>query len=288
MKILGINALNHDSSVAVVEDNKILFHKRSTISTELTQDLVDEALGYGEPDFIAWYERPWLKKTRQLYAGQYSEAFSIGNIPSRYVAQFGLDYKIKYVPHHMSHACGAFYTSGLDESAILVADAIGEWETVSIWYAKGKEIKKVWSRSYPYSLGLFYTAFTHLVGLTPVKQEGVLTEMSKQGKPLYIKEVSRYVNENCHIGITDWSVDADQKDIAASVQVVFEEEIKKLGTLAKQLTNSNNIIFTGGCAYNKLAVNRLNESFNNVQVPKFPGDSGSSIGAAASFIRQNL
>ena len=27
---------------------------------------------YGEPDYVVYFERPWIKKLRQLKAGQYS------------------------------------------------------------------------------------------------------------------------------------------------------------------------------------------------------------------------
>ena len=86
MKILGINCLNHDAAVSVIEDKKILFaahserYSRNKNDMFLNDDIIQEALSYGEPDKIAYYERPWIKKTRQLYAGQYNEVFNLNNL----------------------------------------------------------------------------------------------------------------------------------------------------------------------------------------------------------------
>ena len=88
MRILGINALNHDASVCVLEDADIKFaahaerYSRKKNDHLLNDDLMDEAFSHGEPDKIVYFERPWLKKTRQLYAGQYSEVFNTSNTPN--------------------------------------------------------------------------------------------------------------------------------------------------------------------------------------------------------------
>ena len=80
MKYWGINALNHGSSIAVFNDNiytQYTYNKDSLSIGEI-HDLFRK---HGEPDHIFWYERPWIKKARQLYAGQYSTAFDTSTIP---------------------------------------------------------------------------------------------------------------------------------------------------------------------------------------------------------------
>ncbi len=37
---------------------------------------------------ISYFERPWLKKTRQLYAGQYDEVFQTANTPKEYLKAY--------------------------------------------------------------------------------------------------------------------------------------------------------------------------------------------------------
>ena len=68
MRILGFNALNHDAAVCVIEDGEILFGAHSERYSgkkndpNLNQEIVDEALSFGEIDKIAWFEKPYLKK----------------------------------------------------------------------------------------------------------------------------------------------------------------------------------------------------------------------------------
>ena len=94
MRILGINALNHDAAVCVIEDGEILFGAHSErysgkkFDSELNEVMVLSALSYGMPDKVAWFEKPYLKKTRQLWAGQYGEVFNTSNIPSQYLKGF--------------------------------------------------------------------------------------------------------------------------------------------------------------------------------------------------------
>ena len=74
MRILGVNCLNHDAAISVIEDGEILFAAQSERYSRVKNDsllndgLVSEALSYGEPDLVAYYEKPFVKKTRQLYA----------------------------------------------------------------------------------------------------------------------------------------------------------------------------------------------------------------------------
>ena len=71
MIVWGINALNHGSSLAVFKDNRLLSNKFS-VDDELSSDIIQDALSCGKPDRVFWYEQPWLKKARQLRAGQWN------------------------------------------------------------------------------------------------------------------------------------------------------------------------------------------------------------------------
>ena len=86
MRILGINCMNHDAAMAVVEYKagvgRILWAAHSERYSKVKNDhylnwgIVNEANKYGPFNKVVYYEKPLLKKTRQLYAGQYSEAFA--------------------------------------------------------------------------------------------------------------------------------------------------------------------------------------------------------------------
>ena len=135
MKILGINALNHDAAMALIGDGEVLFagHSErysgvkndSDLNTELLMDLTQ----YGTPEKVVYFERPYLKKLRQFRAGQFGEVFNSDNLPSNYLQNFIGNAKIEYVQHHQSHAAAGYYTSPYDEACIVVIDAIGEFET---------------------------------------------------------------------------------------------------------------------------------------------------------------
>ena len=88
-----------------------------------------------------------------------------------------------YTSHHKSHASAGYYTSKFDNAAIVVLDAIGEFETCTIWKGRGEKLKKVYSQSYPSSLGLWYSAMTQRCGLKPNEEEYILMGMSAFGDP---------------------------------------------------------------------------------------------------------
>jgi len=297
MKYWGINALNHGSSIAVFNDNTYTqyTYNRDTLSIGEIHDLLRV---HGEPDRIFWYERPWIKKARQLYAGQYKTAFDTSTIPRIHLAKCDLAHiPVTYTPHHASHAAAGYYTSPYDECAVIVLDAIGEFESATIWHGSNNQLKKIWSRSYPNSLGLFYSAFTHLCGFTPVQDEGKLEKLSTEGDPTqYYDTVKDYIGSdliltrNLHCGVQDWPYEIedeqDIKDIAAAVQLVFEEEISGIVGRARWFINSDNLVFMGGCAMNRGARNMID--YAKVWTLPNPGDPSSSIGAVAYHIKQKV
>lgn len=282
--IWGANSFGHDASLCVVKNGKVIWHKRSC-GEYLSQDMVDMALLYGEPELICYYEKPWLKRTRQIYSGEYHKAFSLYT-PRIHFYEMGIFAPIKYFNHHESHAGAGYYLSDMNECVILVADAIGEWDTISVWYAKDGNLKKLKSRKYPYSLGLFYSAFTKLLGFEPMKDENQLMKLSLSGdyKKHYF-EVKSFLDRNLHKGISE-KIDGKREDIAASVQKIFEEELVNFVFDCQKL--SNNLIFVGGCAYNLAVVEKLKEKFETVSVLNNPGDFNSSVGAVGCFLKEKM
>ena len=293
----GINALNHGHSVAVFKDG-IFINNYTGTSDMLESPTVVTALGHGAPDRIYWYERPLVKKARQLYAGQYKTALDFSVLPKRHLKQFKYA-TVKYTPHHASHAAAGYYTSPFNHCAIVVLDAIGEFECATIWEGKYGEMKKVWSRSYPHSLGLFYSAFTKLIGLEPIKQEYLLQKMAEQGDAnRYYDEVKSYVGytvkltRNLHRGVLDWPHPInnlqDQCDIAAAVQRVFEDQVSAVMLKARQLIDTDSLVYMGGCAMNSKANEYVVKGWNHVWSLPNPGDPSSSIGAVLYHTKQRV
>ena len=144
----GISAGTHDASLAVVEGDDILFASNSERYSgvkndpDLCEALINDALEYGQPDIIYWYENPYKKALRKIYAGQSNVWLS----PKKYLKGYGVTGKVVYGNHHESHAAAGFATSEFESAAVLVIDAIGEFTTTSIWsYASdtwGKNLYK--------------------------------------------------------------------------------------------------------------------------------------------------
>lgn len=294
----GINALNHGSSLAVFKDGRLQSLQSST-EDELPRNFIRKELDIGAPERIFWYEQPWVKKARQVYAGQYTTAWDLSVLPKKKLKEWSLHYApVTYTPHHASHAAAGYYTSPFNHCAVVVLDAIGEFECATIWNCVHGEMRKVWSRSYPHSLGLFYSAFTKLVGLEPIKQEFLLQQMSDQGDPMrYYYDVLTYMDtlvnagKNMHRGIQDWphSINnlSDQCDIAAAVQTVFTEQVYGVMKKAKELTNADCLVYMGGCAMNSKANKTVVEPmWKHIWSLPNPGDPTSSVGAVLYHTKQ--
>ena len=298
MILWGVNALNHGNSLAVFKDGRLISNRSSKEDT-LDSNAIFEALHLGSPDRIFWYEQPWLKKARQLKAGQYNRAFDMSVLPRRYLNKIKVHYApITYTPHHASHAAAGYHTSPFNHCAVVVLDAIGEFECATIWKCVHGEMTKVWSRSYPNSLGLFYSAFTDLLGMTPIQDEYILQQMAEKGDPhRYKLDVYKYMSglliagKNMHKGILDWPHDIrdeqDRYDIAAAVQRVFEDQIRMVMLEAKKLINTDCLVYMGGCAMNSKANKTVVEPMWRYRwTLSNPGDASSSVGAVLYHTKQ--
>ena len=278
----GISAYNHNAALSVVQGDEILFASESERysgiknDADLPDNLIEAALEYGEPSQILWYESNFLKNLRRLYAGQGWKRIKKHSYLKRY--------NIKSHTHHKTHAAAGFYTSPFDTASVLVIDAIGEFTTTSIWNG-GRWLSKVWGDNYPKSLGLFYSAITHRVGLKPNEEEYILMGMAAYGDPNRYYPLMRklYEERNLHRGCRDWLPGEDEQmrfDMAASAQKIYEEEFEKLVYKTKKmLPHNRSLVLMGGCALNCVANNIALKYFDDIWIMPAPGDSGSSLGA---------
>ena len=184
----GITANSHDAAVAVFDGKEIKFAAHAERSSGKKNDkflnstIISQALEYGEPDEVHWYETQWLKRLRQIKSGQYQLAFNKES-PRTTLANLGVKTRPyfcdesfmfpKSTPafvnhrHHASHAAAGYFTSPYQDAAVLVIDSIGEFETLTMWKGQGRDLKQVYSQGYPHSIGLWYSAMTQRIGLKP-------------------------------------------------------------------------------------------------------------------------
>ncbi len=294
MIILGINETSHDASVSLIKDGEVLFaghaerYSKQKNDWYNNRDIIIDALNYGTPNAIAYYEKPLLKKSRILLHGGASD----------WKPKFPMDLPVHYFKHHYSHAAAGYYTSKFDDAVIVVIDAIGEYNTSTVWVGEGEKIKLKYKQNYPVSFGLFYAAFTKLIGLMPNQEEYIMMGMAGYGDwTRYYKEVDEYFPKyykqkyNFHKGITDWGMpilEQDRFDIAAAVQVVYEQRLIEFMRMAKIITKKKNLVFMGGCALNCSANTKLWNIYEDIWIMPNPGDAGSSLGAAAALYGKHV
>ena len=302
--ILGISAGYHDAAATVINNRgEILFaghserYSKKKNDSDFCQGLLDEIVEYA-PETVAYYERPWNKQLRQWYSGQGIDwtKFTTGQILKQQLSGQIKPKQIYNFNHHLSHAAAGFQTSPYDHATVVVIDAIGEWDTISIWAAeydkKGvAKYRRLWRQVYPHSIGLFYSAVTGRIGLRPLDEEYITMGMAAWGQPAavdvmrstLVKNIDQLeFRENLHIGLDPdfLKVDTD-KDIAASAQVLCEELIYSVMRRAREFEWSSNLVYMGGVALNCLANRKLGDYFENIWIMPCPGDAGSSLGAAA-------
>jgi len=299
MNTWGISANSHDAALAVFCDDNLVFASHSERFSgkkndpDLCNELVDYARAtYGEPDRVVWYEKPWAKTLRQWRAGQ-GWNHRNNNI-KKYLSKYNINVPITTKWHHESHAAAGYYTSPFTDACIVVIDAIGEFETLTIWKGQDNQLKKVYSQWYPNSLGLWYSAMTQRCNLKPNEEEYILMGMAAYSNPKKLKDKIQkdFFNDtdkklisfkqNLHRGCQDWAPELivnDTFDIAAATQAVYEIYFDKVLKEAQRLVGGSNLVLMGGCALNCLANPIAYKYFDNVWIMPNPGDAGSAIGA---------
>jgi len=232
----------------------------------------------------------------------------------------GNETQLIYCDHHLSHLAYSYYTSPFIESALLSVDGVGEWETTSLAFGQLKasdDIKKIGSVKFPHSLGMLYSTFTAFLGFKPNEGEYKVMGLAPYG------DASKYINKfkqlytitndggfefNMDYFTYEWStntmfneklselfelpnrlpedtLEQAHKDIAASLQQIYEFLFFRLLDALYKQTNSENLCLSGGCAYNGTANGKIlkRTKFKNLYIPPAPSDAGSSIGCALHY-----
>ena len=303
MNYVGISSGFHDAAVSVIDDSgNILFaghserYSKNKHDKDVCEGLLTDALQHTTSTNLQYhyYERPLLKSLRQLRSGE-------GFVWPTWEKLLGSTYnqmgkpKIHTHSHHLSHAASGFQTSPYDDATVVVIDAIGEFDTITIynaWYDKNgvAKYKKLWGQRYPDSIGLFYSAMTQRVGLKPLDEEYILMGMAAYGKSKPVDKMSNELIEsykditfrdNLHTGVSDTFLEGvDEMDIAHSAQLIAEQLIMNVISKARMLGGSKNLVYGGGVALNCLANRLLGDYYDNIWIMPNPGDAGSSLGAA--------
>jgi carbamoyltransferase len=223
MRILGLSALFHDSAaallvdgmpVAAVQEERLSRRKNdATFPIAAAEYCLDQAgLEPEELDAIVFYERPMLKfdriLTSALRAFPHSwrsfphamknmlgeKAWVRGIISSRLGVPGG---KILFTEHHQSHAAAAFLTAPTQRAAILTADGVGEWATLTVGSGErgpgGTSIILDREIRFPHSLGMLYSTFTAFLGFAVNEGEYKVMGLAAYGEPNMADAVRRLI-----------------------------------------------------------------------------------------------
>jgi carbamoyltransferase len=329
---LGISAFFHDAAACLVKDGKVLAAAEEERFTEIKHDdsfpinSINWLLEYCKIDIkdideVCWYEDPSVKHNRivKTFNKHFFKTWKlrrqykrdrIKRDPKKLLEEIGYNGVIKYNDHHLSHAAFSFYSSPYKEAAVLSIDGVGEWETVTISKAKGKEITKLEYIDFPNSLGLLYSTITAYLGFKPNEGEYKVMGLAPYGDPTkYLSKLEKvlshkddkfYFNQKYftweyssqvmftkHLAnllellprFPEEELTQDHKDLAAALQKLYEREFMKLVLRAKNITGLDNLCLGGGCAYNGVANALAYKYFKSIHIPFAPSDAGSAIGA---------
>ena len=217
MRILGISAFYHDSAAALIDDGEILAAAQEERFSRKRHDagFPRRAIAYcldglganpGEVDYVAFYDKPFLKFERLLesylaFAPLGFRSFSMavplwlreklfqksllcGELKSL-LPEFDGENRLLFPEHHQSHAASAFFPSPFEEAVVLTMDGVGEWATTTVGIGRGNDLKVMKEIHFPHSLGLLYSAFTYYTGFKVNSGEYKVMGLAPYGEPKY-------------------------------------------------------------------------------------------------------
>jgi carbamoyltransferase len=217
MRIIGISAFYHDSAAALLVDGQIVAAAQEERFTRRKHDcrFPHHALAYcldeggitlGDVDYVAFYDKPFLKFERLLetyltFAPRGFRSFRMA-IPlwlkeklfqklllrdelRAFDPEFDWESKLLFTEHHQSHAASAFFPSLFDEAVILTMDGVGEWATTSVGFGRGNHLEMHKELHFPHSLGLLYSAFTYYTGFKVNSGEYKVMGLAPYGEPKF-------------------------------------------------------------------------------------------------------
>jgi carbamoyltransferase len=224
MKILGISAHYHDAAAAIVVDGvpiaavqeERLSRRKNDPSFPLSAiEWCLERAGV-EPDAldaVVFYEKPMRKLERILTTAlrafprswpSFSHAMksALGEkvwIKGIIAGHLGIPGKrILFTEHHQAHAACSFLTAPTRHAAILTADGVGEWATLSVGTGERRDdgsigLETLREVRFPHSLGMLYSTFTAFLGFAVNEGEYKVMGLAAYGQPTFESVVRKMI-----------------------------------------------------------------------------------------------
>jgi carbamoyltransferase len=224
MKILGISAHYHDSAAALVIDGVPVCAVQEERLSRRKNDpgfpagaiewcLQSAGLDPDDLDAVVFYERSMLKFERILTCTLRAFPRSWRSFPNAIKNSLGEKVwvrgiissylgvprqKILFTGHHAAHAAAAFLTAPTPRAAILTADGVGEWATLTVGHGErrprgGTAITLLREIRFPHSLGMLYSTFTAYLGFAVNEDEYKVMGLAAYGRPTVADEVRKLI-----------------------------------------------------------------------------------------------
>ena len=222
MIIIGINAFHADASAVVFVDGELVAaveeerftrvkHWAGFPARSIEYCLQEAGIGYANVDYFAIGRDAKAKLFKKMLylakhpAGsinvirdRFKNSRKVSSIEQELAIISGLPAssfweKIKQVEHHRSHIASAFFASPFQSAACLSIDGSGDFSTTMTGIGNGNDFEVLDSVDFPHSLGIFYTAFTQLLGFLNYGDEYKVMGMAPYGKPLYVEKMGKVI-----------------------------------------------------------------------------------------------
>lgn len=222
MIILGINAYHADSSaaifvngimVAAIEEERFrrVKHWAGFPSLAIQFCLKEAGVTIDQVDHIAIGRDPKAKLFKKIlfllknFSGsievvkdRLSNSKKVASLEEEFHILTGHDkdkikQKIHQAEHHRSHLASAFFASPFEQAALLSIDGSGDFTTTMIGIGKGNAITVLDSVDFPHSIGIFYTAFTQVLGFPHYGDEYKVMGLAPYGEAKYVDKLKKVV-----------------------------------------------------------------------------------------------
>ena len=354
---LGLSYGYHDSAAAILQNGEIVSAMQEERLTRVKGDsrfpinaiqevLVLAQLNLSDISSVVFYEKPMLKFERILrdVGGNYPASFDFfKSSMTEWLGKSKLDflnYSIKQIAdptlrkefndlisrvgfkfshHHLSHASSAFFPSGFNEAAVIVADAVGEYSSTSVWAGQGSDLRLLKEYQIPDSIGVFYSIMTCYLGFKANSGEYKVMGLAPFGSPKYVNELSEiftwstsdssFPDTKMNLKVVNpvWTekrnlrslekylghprrereslIEEYYANLASSLQRLTDDYMVALSAAAKKITGSANLVLAGGVALNCVSNEKIRvaSGFDKVWIQPAAGDAGGAIGAGLAY-----
>lgn len=322
--VLGINAVFHDPSAALVVDGALVAAAEEERFTRRKHGKRPVPFSAWElPEHaIAWCLEVAGVRARDLDAIAYSydpsrlppptgdpttdrweelRTLYVRRAPRFLGSLFGSHdpVPVLFLPHHEAHAASAFAAAGFEECAVLVADGRGETTSALLGEVRDGELKALASTPLPHSLGLLYEELTEHLGFLRSSDEYKVMALASYGEPAHrdlFRDLVRFDDGAFTTTAPPWrrlcppgagradTVDRRAADLARSVQERLEEVLLEAASWLAHETGARRLAMAGGIALNCVANSRLHRDGPFEEIWVQPASGDAGTAVGAAYL----